>query len=191
MRKLVLALALPLAAIGAEVSAPRLPPWGHPGTEVSANVSIASARADVRAFDVAVDFSGTPSNCVQVAFGRDADGDGDLSPDETGLVLGWRAGRCFVEGRATGERFEEPAPADAAPVRSLTLHVETDADCVPRSARASVGAAPLFTSVLAQCPAWLFDGGWDVCKVTRRGVDEPQEFCRVSKSFGHFNVRVR
>lgn len=70
-------------------------PW--PDTEVSTNVAFNARRNDVRTFDVCIKLEATASNCVQVAFGRDADDDGDLSPKEAGLILGWRAGRCFVE----------------------------------------------------------------------------------------------
>ena len=42
----------------------------------------------------------TPSNCVQVALGQDANGDGDLAPEETRLVLGVDCGEPFVRGES-------------------------------------------------------------------------------------------
>ena len=66
-------------------------------------------RDDVRGFVAAMDFAGTASNCVQMAFGRDAEGDGELELAETDLLVGWRAGRYFIEDSAAGTRHEEPA----------------------------------------------------------------------------------
>ncbi len=66
-------------------------------TEVSTNIALNATRNDVREFNVCIDLAGTVSNGVQIAFGRDADEDGDLAPEETRLVLGWRRGRYFVE----------------------------------------------------------------------------------------------
>ena len=65
----------------------------HLDTESSTNVAFNVRRNDVKVFDVRIEQASSASNCVQVAFGRDADADGDLSPDEADLVLGWRAGR--------------------------------------------------------------------------------------------------
>ena len=37
-------------------------------------------RNDVKAFGVSMELAGSVSNSVQIAFGRDADGDGNLAP---------------------------------------------------------------------------------------------------------------
>ena len=38
----------------------------------------------------------TPSNNVQIAFGKDTDADGDLAPEETQVTLGFDCGEWFV-----------------------------------------------------------------------------------------------
>ena len=63
-----------------------LPLSPYPDTEVWTNVPFGSARTDVKSSEVVMRLAGSASNCVQAAFGRDADGDGDLAPEETGLV---------------------------------------------------------------------------------------------------------
>ena len=78
-------------------------------TEVSTNIPLVTHRDDVRGFVAAMDFAGTASNCVQMAFGRDADGDGELELAETDLLVGWRAGRYFIEDSAAGTRHVERA----------------------------------------------------------------------------------
>ena len=94
---------IPLIAFGAMMlpAAARLPVLSDPvyaDTEVSTNVAFNPVRSDARQFGISMDFSGTPSNCVQIAFGRDADSDGDLSADETRLVLGWRGAIMGIRG---------------------------------------------------------------------------------------------
>ena len=106
-----------LALVGLRVLAVSLPPMPvspYADTEVSTNVAFNAIRNDARHFGVSMDFSGTASNCVQIAFGRDADSDGDLSPCETRLVLGWRGGAYFIEDASGQNRISEPAVEDAA-----------------------------------------------------------------------------
>ena len=92
-------------------------------TEVSTNVAFNVGRSDAKIFEVKMELSGSVSNCVQVAFGRDADEDGDLAPDEADFVLGWRGGRYFVED-VVGEcrRFAEASEL-AGPARFLHMAV--------------------------------------------------------------------
>ena len=173
-------------------SAQRLPAWETVGTEVSTNISLVTSRKDVYRFGVAMDFVGTASNCVQMAFGTDANGDGDLEPGETDLMVGWRVGSCFLEDSASGTRHNEVAAMNSAPMRRFVLHVELDASRTPRSAYASDNMGThYFADVLATHPVWLFNTGWNLCKVTRRGMDEPQEWCRAEKSFGYFLLCIR
>jgi len=58
-------------------------------------------------FKVSLDFNASPSNCLTVAFGRDADGDGKLSLREQAVELGWD-GAWFIrrKGIAAWERNE-------------------------------------------------------------------------------------
>ena len=119
------------------ISAQRLPAWETVGTEVSTNMSFVTQRTDVHRFSVAMDFVGTASNCVQMAFGTDANGDGDLAPGETDFVVGWRAGSYFLDDSASGARHNEVAAMNSAPMHRFVLHVELDASRTPRSAYAS------------------------------------------------------
>jgi len=179
-------------ALAKVISAPRLLAWETVGTEVSTNISLVTHRDDVRGFVAAMDFAGTASNCVQMAFGRDADGDGELELAETDLLVGWRAGRYFIEDSAAGTRHEEPAAPSEASLRTFALHVGTGPMQAVQCAYASDDTGTrYFDGVLASRPSWLFISEWNLCKVTRRGVDEPQEWCRAEKSFGHFFLRIR
>lgn len=45
--------------------------------------------------DLSASFTGTASNNLEIAFGQDADRDGELSPRETDLILGWSCGNVI------------------------------------------------------------------------------------------------
>ena len=144
-----------------------LPESAFADTEVWTNVPFGSARTDVKSFEVLLRLAGSASNCVQVAFGRDADGDGDLAPEETGLVLGWRAGDWFVENVPEGMRLRERAEGDS-PVRALGLRVLMDDAYVPRAASLTNETGACFADLAASAPAWLFRSDWNLLKATRR-----------------------
>lgn len=55
-----------------------------------------------------IDFAGTPSNNVEVAMGKDEDGDGELSPAETKVTSGWDCGGYFIERNEDGQRWHYP-----------------------------------------------------------------------------------
>ena len=57
-------------------------------TEVSTNMPPPVCTDDPHVFSLAMDFAGSPSNAVEIAFGVDADADGALAPDEARLVIG-------------------------------------------------------------------------------------------------------
>ncbi len=58
---------------GAADVLPALPDAAYADTEVSTNIPFNVARNDAREFGIAMAFTGTASNCVQIAFGRDGD----------------------------------------------------------------------------------------------------------------------
>ncbi|MGN0851970.1 MAG: hypothetical protein ACI4Q3_01180 [Kiritimatiellia bacterium] len=160
-------------------------------TEVSTNVSFNVSRNDEKAFDVRIELASSVSNCVQIAFGRDADGDGDLAPEETGLVLGWRAGRYFVEDVAGEARHFEPEDVSDGGSRFLHLNVATDAAFVPKRASFGSGAGACFAEIAAASPPWLFSAEWNLLKVTRRGAAPAGELCRIRNDCRFFRVVFR
>lgn len=195
IRKVAMAVVLFVIASTGEADmlvAPRLPEPATVGMEVSTNLDFKVIRSDLRRLEVRMEFVGTASNCVQVAFGRDLDSDGVLAPEETSLTLGWRSGRYFIEDAATGQRHEEVALPGGGSGRALSLNILVDDKLVLKAAAARDEAnRVLFGEVLFPPPAWLKGVDWDMCRVTRRGVDSPSELCYVSRGYGYFHVFVR
>ena len=195
LRRIITALvAFAIARFGVAdvIVAPRLPEPTTVGMEMSTNLDFRAMRSDLRRLEIVMEFLGTASNCVQLAFGRDLDGDGVLAPEETSLALGWRGGCYFIEDVATGLRFEEDALSGGGTYRSLSLNVLTDDKLVQRAVSVIDEAnRALFADELETPPEWLRVVEWDTCRVTRRGVDSPFEVCRAVRGYGYFHVFVR
>ena len=157
--------------------------------EVSTNVAFNAVRSDAKTFEVKMVLSGSVSNCVQVAFGRDADADGDLAPDETDLALGWRGGRYFVEEVADGCRRFAAASERADHARFLHMVVTTDKNLVPKTASFVSESGVCFADIGAQ--SYLFSTNWNLAKVTRRGAVSASEWCRIVSAYRRFVISVR
>lgn len=106
------------AASAKEIVVGELPVSPFVGTEVSTNVPFNVSRNDTMSFMVEMEQNGVESNNVQVAFGQDLDADGDLAPEESDLVLGWRRGSCFIEDVENEDRRLDDSAAD---IEKLTL----------------------------------------------------------------------
>lgn len=169
---------------------PVWPAAPFPDPEVSTNVAFNVSRNDTRRFGVTLELAGSVSNCVDVAFGRDADGDGDLAPEESDLVLGWSGGVWTLEDVASDCRHEESAVGTSA-VRRITFSVATDGDLVPIRAGITNETGACFTEIAAEAPRWFFRPEWNLMKVTRRGLDTEGGWCRVESVYNHFSVIVR
>lgn len=161
-----------------------------PNPEVSTNIAFNAHRSDTRRFDVALELTGSVSNCVDVAFGRDADGDGDLAPEEADLVLGWSGGAYTLEDIASDRRYEVAVEGDGVP-RRIALSVATDRDFMPIRAGITNETGACFAEVTADAPRWLFRPEWNLMKVTRRGLDADDGWCRVKSEYNSFSVHIK
>ncbi len=169
----LLAVLLPCVALGLHVAVPPMVPE-FADTEVSTNIVFNGARSDVRELTMHFAFEGVPSSCIQVAFGRDADGDGVLSFGETDAVYGWRNGRHFAEDVRACVRTEEPEPATGSRLAvRLRLTKETRPELF--SATNGTGVAVL-GGLSSTVPTWLYRPEWNMMRVTRRGTGVPAEW---------------
>ena len=91
-------------AAGYEVQ--RLPPGTLPDTEVSTNVALQAYRPKrQQEFLLRLQVGNCSSNEVLVAVGHDADGDGNLTFDETDFVFGCDCGERYFVDYATQRVF--------------------------------------------------------------------------------------
>lgn len=171
-----------------------VPPGGgpeHADTEVSTNMLFVVDGERTREIKMRFALDGCASNCIQVAFGRDADGDGVLGADESETLYGWRNGRYFAESVADGLRVEEPDPGSAASrVLTMNLLLKKGEGLSRFAATNGVGVA-VFTNLSATAQGWLYKPDWNMMRVTRRGPGVPAEWftCDLSSYFLYILMR--
>ena len=161
MKRLVLLLPLlvPLA-VSAGISVGPLPAPDYADTEVSTNFAFSAGEGQSRGIVFTVELQATPSNNVEVAIGCDADEDGSLSVDESGLCVGYDCGTWFV--RTSAQDAVTATDVDDTGVFRRTYRV--------RARRVN----PL----------------WNLVKVTRRGYDASAESVSVESVERGFRVRL-
>ena len=161
---------LPTVAVAATVGSQ--PPPQFIDTEVSATHRLEQPAFGLRGLDFRLDFNGTPSNNVEVAFGRDLDANGNLAPHETDVIVGWECGRYFIERFRTGERVEETNVGTNDLARLLAWHYDVrKGGKVLKAFTASNEVCVAFASVSTNTPVWLYDRNWNLMQLTARGVD--------------------
>ena len=167
---LLLTAACSFVCLARTWSVTELPPGGFADTEVATNVTVA-IPADKNRLTLSLTVDCTPSNSVEVAIGRDADGDGDLAPDEADYVLGYDCGEWFVRREeGTGNREEGTGIGDQG---------------VDGGLNAGRGTRD-FRLVRED-----IDFGWNLVKVVRRGSGPSVEFASVSANKQGIAVIVR
>ena len=88
------------AALAAEQFLPTPPPSAYVDAESSVNVPLPTAEG--RHLNLTLAFDPSPSNAVQVAFGRDFNEDNDLAPEETDLIVSCDCGLPVVGVESRG-----------------------------------------------------------------------------------------
>lgn len=163
---LLLAVLSVAGAFRADAAPVAVPPPAFADTETAAQILL-PPLADKSFVKVSMDFNASPSNCLTVAFGVDADGDGRLSLREQTVETGWD-GVWFIrrKGVSGWERLEQ---AGAAGRRlfgaSQWLH---RSQAQQRLALSVDGTPPAFgTEAAAWLPLSALDGG--TVRVTARG----------------------
>lgn len=182
-----------LIVFAKEITLPPLSVSPYADTEVSTNIAFNGSRSDVKAFDFKFTLEGSSSNSIKVAFGRDADGDGNLSFAETGAVYGWRNGCYFAESVVAGERYEENVASgdDNAASQIFSVSLKTTRDYAPKDFSAAVGSQSVFENLSEGTPSWLYRPEWNLRRITRRGTSAPAEWfnCKIGYAFFFMIIR--
>ena len=158
--KLLMALmSLPMTAFAVTVKP--MPPCAYADTEVSTNIAFVVDRAMMTRIEFTVALDATPTNNVEVAIGTDANGDGNLAPEEAAYVFGYDCGRWFTR---VGELFD-------------CSIVQLD------------GAGRLEKTFILKLRK--LDTTWNLVKVTRRGCGAMCELVKAEGRKPGFKLEVR
>ena len=156
-----------------DLSAKSLPPLPEPSFfdgEVSRCYPFDQSGIGSIWIDLSASFIGTASNNLEIAFGTDANHDGELSLRETDLILGWSCGRYFLERFKASEVYEETSVGtnDIARALGWNSRVRRDGRILSFALTNECDAA--FADVLASPPSWIYDTRWNCMRITARGV---------------------
>ena len=164
-----------------------LPAWEFVDAEVSTNVPFAFPQVNVKHLLLSMELAGTPSNNVQVAFGRDVNTNGVLEVEETGFAIGWDCGMWKVR-EGVREWTVEAATTNRVKVLDVDLQV---ANARGRRIVSDENGVALDWGEDRELPRTMYDNGWDTLRLTVRGVDEAEESLRAAVRVEGMRVIVR
>ena len=145
---------------------PVLPPVANADPETVPNVAFTAWEEGLRDFRVDLEFTGTASNNVEMAFGTDVDGNGELSDGEVAVLAGWDCGELFIANNATDERVTEAA-TDGAHIFSCVCEMRSTGRIV--NVACTNDSSSVFLDLAAAKPAWLHSLDWNMVRLTGRG----------------------
>ncbi|MBO7405805.1 MAG: helix-turn-helix domain-containing protein [Clostridia bacterium] len=176
-------------AYAAPTARPLLPPVEYIDTETVTNVSFTAWEQGLKEFRFDLEFTGSASNNVEMAFGTDADGDGMLSDDEVSVIAGWDCGDLFIENNATDERVSATAAADP---HHLSCVIELRSNGRIVNVSYSDSGTPVFPALAAAKPPWIYSTDWNMVRMTGRGenVRSGERFSAKTTPQG-FAIRLR
>ena len=163
MKLMAMFLLLPAAAFAVTVEP--LPPSEFADTEVSTNIAFAVERPAMTRIEFTVALDATPTNNVEVAIGADANGDGNLSVEESAYAFGYDCGTWFCRAR------------DENKIESSTVNLNLQPQ--PRLSH---------TFILKRRQ---LDTAWNLVKVTRRGRGAVCELVKAEGRKPGFKLEVR
>ena len=178
-----------IAASGSDVLLGEMPQCEYADTETVTNVPFAFRRSGVKDFRFELDFAGTPSNNVQLAFGRDLNADGVLSADEADMTFAWDCGEWRI---VNGTNFV--CLASAAVTTNSAKHVEWDLRMKRmRPDRLDVleNGVPVFPECEGAPEPWFYSPSWNSLRLAVRGVDAAGESARVRLDVIGYIINLR
>lgn len=149
----------PLTSLAATIC--NMPPCDFADTEVSTNIPVTVDFRTMSRFEFALAVDASPSNSIEIAIGTDADGDGNLAPEESVHIFGYDCGTWFERAMKTSSERRFPANDTPQLVRSFALN------------RHKV------------------DASWNLTKVTRRGFGSFGERATVRKRLPGLKLSIQ
>ena len=188
----LLALLLPFVISAKQLTVSPLPLSPYVDTVITTNIVFNNHRSDVKELELKFVLECSSSNCIQVAFGNDANADGVLSRRETVAIYGWRNGRYFAEDVMSGKRYDHLINEEEInSPQTFTVNLRTTKDYLPKSFSAQVNGISILTNLSNTLPDWLYRPEWNLMRITRRGMGVPNEWIACDIDYARFYMIVR
>ena len=164
--KFAVAMAVIVAVAVAHASVrfvvPQLPESPYDDGEISTNIQFCAGDERSRTFLISFDIDASATNTVVLAFGKDADANGELDWQEIDFLVGWRCGGWFFRDKRAGrESFAPEFDGHRHMDWRLTLE---------QSRRPSLLSATDADQSLGFAHSqWMFRPEWDMARLFVRG----------------------
>ena len=171
--------------LAATLNVGSLPPIGHSDCEVSTNVVLAtSPKMSEMGFTLSL-FS-TPSNVVEVAFGIDADLNGDISRKETELIVGSECGVWQIVNPKNGNKY---IYGESSGDSEFKWNAWMPKNLDSKRINVWLNGQPIFAQLLHDM--FVFKRSWTHFKIISRGKGHCFRSLNVNQSNGRFYIIVR
>ena len=171
--------------LAAALNVGSLPPIEHIDCEVSTNIVLATSP-DMSEMEFTLSLFSTPSNVVEVAFGTDADLDGDISRKETELVVGSECGVWQIVDSNGGNKY---IYAESLGDNEFKWNAWMPKDQDSKRINIWLNGQPVFARLPPDI--LVFKRGWTHFKIISRGKGHCFRSLNVNQSNGRFYIIVR
>ena len=171
--------------LAATLNVGSLPQVEHLDCEVSTNIVLATSP-DMSEMEFTLSLFSTPSNVVEVAFGTDADLDGDISRKETELVVGSECGVWQIVDSNDGNKY---IYAESLGDNEFKWNAWMLKNHDSKKINVWMNGQPIF----AQLPhdMFVFKRSWPHFKIISRDKGHCFRSLNVNQSNGRFYIIVR
>ena len=159
--------ALALSVHAAIVSIPQPLPNAFADGEATAFTDISIEAPGT--LSATIGFTATPTNCVELVFGRDSNLDGVLDWPEASFKFGWDAGEWIASSPITGETLAA-APSSPNPQKTLSMFVRIDSNGEAAALTVRENNVPILADALPLLAAAGRIDLWNCVQETVRGL---------------------
>ena len=184
MKAVISVLCCSVVSAAYAVTAPMPSPSSYVDTEAVTNVAFSAGVAGDNVFAFALELDATPSNNVEVAFGRDANGNGALDDSEAAFAVGWDCGEWFFRDIAADVA---DSCAGSCGCKKLEWDIRLDPSLSPKTLRAQADGVALPFPMTAT----MYAPSWDMARVTARGFVNAGAVVKFGATKEPLTIRIR
>ena len=171
-----------------EILLPQTPVSTYEDTESSISAQLPALDENDREFSLSLSLIATASNHLEVAFGLDKNRDGELSLDESELLIGWSCGKWFFSDRRSD--VTDVTDADGGE-KSFVWRLRLDGEHKAKRAIAFADSQEVLAIAMEKCCSSYFNPQWNMVRVTSCGIDSLSENVKIVSTADGLLIRVR
>ena len=171
-----------------EILLPQTPVSTYEDAESSISAQLPALNENDREFSLSLSLMATASNHLEVAFGLDKNRDGDLSLDESELLIGWSCGKWFFSDRRSD--VTDVTDADGGE-KSFIWCLRLDGEHKAKRAIAFADSLEVLADAMGKCCSSYFNQQWNMVRVTSCGIDCLVEKVKIVSIADGLLIRMR